>query len=336
MKEFIDMQHSEVTGKRRSENTMESYSTTFVWFRDKLFKQNYNINVLAFNLNGKSGVALKESKKAYKRLRDKIITCSASNSINTLNSRLKMVAWVLAKAEKDYNIKTGKEYFKAQKNKDNEVIVIDQDLHKKTFLNALQVAKTQVYKGAKEKGYLGSLIYILLSITGSRIGDMRQWSFSKNVIFDSKGTSFLVFKDQKVKYKTIEIPLPGPVAEILKAHQNKSTDTIFHYYSYVHLSTCFKEFLMTIPDFHKEQIVSKANAAGVLKTEKKPLYKIYTPHKLRSTFITQMIESGADLDTVMSFSGHKSVKTLSNRYTNVSRNHRIKTYNNYLNQIIDV
>ena len=283
IKEYADMKYSD-KGQRRSDNTMLSYSSLYVWFKNYFFTKNHNINVIAYNLSGKRGLALKEAQKIYKMLSQKIREASANNSESTLSMRLKMIYMVLSKAERDFGIITGKQYFTLLKTEEKDVIVINNELHSLAIRRAINYAERQVLVNTKDRIYVGALAYILLSFTSARPGSLRNWSFKNNFIFDDD-QSFLIFKDEKVKYKTIEIPIPRRVALILKTHNaNILSSMIFNCYSYTHISTCFREFLMTIPEFSNKQIKIKVKSGGNIIHKKVELYKYYTPHKVRSTF----------------------------------------------------
>jgi len=62
--------------------------------------------------------------------------------------------------------------------------------------------------------------------------------------------------------------------------------------------------------------------------KKLDLHKSFTPHALRHSFATHMLEGGADVRTIQKLLGHKSLKS-TQVYTEVSQEQLSKLYNKF-------
>tara|TARA_R100000458_G_C8270911_1_gene245635 strand:- start:235 stop:1470 length:1236 start_codon:yes stop_codon:yes gene_type:complete len=76
--------------------------------------------------------------------------------------------------------------------------------------------------------------------------------------------------------------------------------------------------LKTYPELRKNKVVHDYDHTGKLVVEEKPIYKIITPHKLRSSGITWYLYLGYTEKQVREISGHINGSTAFYRYTDIT------------------
>ena len=232
---------------------------------------------------------------------------------------------VLTRIEDEYGINTPKKLF-TYKTQRGSVVVINKELFKKTVKIAKEVCMDDK---STEQRKLGALTFILCAYTSARLRDLMELRYSKNINFGNyHHPSYLTYRNRKTKTAPINIKLPNDVVSIIYSMKTGS-DLILRGFTDVTMRNNFKDFLMGIWDYHQQVTRTTPMANGSIKTEQIPMFELITPHKVRATFITQMIEKGIDLETIMSFSGHSNVLTISNRYANVSDVHKESQYESY-------
>jgi len=78
---------------------------------------------------------------------------------------------------------------------------------------------------------------------------------------------------------------------------------------------------------NKEQYSSKSIRSIIkVSVRKSGIKKNVTPHTLRHSYATHLLESGVDLRIIQTILGHNNVKT-TELYTHVSKSYLSKTYN---------
>lgn len=333
IREFAESEYSISRGKKRSESTTRNYKALARVILDFLGKEDFDI--YEFDLSSVNPTTerrrYKRRVKQWERLANTIKKQSRDVSERTLKLRLDFMSNVLRKAENDYAVVTGRKYFKYQV-KDGGVTVINTELFKRSVKIARAICLDKDYSNKRTQ--LGAFTFLLCAYTSARIGDIRNFRYSQNFSFgsstgnDTDHPSYLTYRNRKTKSKNITIKLPKDLVEVILAMESDS-DYLLRGASEVTIRYHFKDFLMSIPDYNISSVRTRVMASGKVKTESLKLYDIITPHKVRATFITQMIENGVDLETVMSFSGHTDIRTLSTRYTNVSDAHKEKQYSIY-------
>lgn len=328
--EFAESEYSKTRGKVRSEMTNKTYKSISKSLVEILSSE--DINVYNYDLGGLDAVAdrLKYQKRntKWEKLAILIKKNSRHLSENSMRARLDFMRIVLARIEEELGIKTGRKHFKFKQSA-NRVTVINKELFKKTVKHAKNVCNTNdLFKTYSKQQKMGAFVFLLCAYTSARLRDLMELRYSKNISFANyPNPSYLTYQNRKTKTKPVTIKLPQDVTNILA--DMKESDLVLRGYTDNTLRLDFKDFLMTMEEYNSDVTRTIPMANGVVKTEKIKLYELITPHKVRATFITQMIESGVDLETVMSFSGHNNVLTLSKRYANVSDIHKESQYELY-------
>jgi len=325
--DFAESEYSNSRGKLRSEMTNKTYRSLSSQMLEILRSE--DINIFNYNLSGID--AVKEPRKFHKvnskweKISLLIKRKSKGLSENSLKQRLNFMSHVLTSAENEFGIKTGKKFFKYKAVK-APVTVINADLYKKSVKHAKEVCANEKYTRQQQ---LGALTFLLGAYTSARLSDLLELRYSKNVSFGNYShPSYLTYQNNKTKSAPVTIKLPNDVVDILLTMKEDS-DYILREYTNNTMRNNFKDFLMTMKEYHQDVTKTRPMANGRVDVRKIKLYEMITPHKVRSTFITQMIENGIDLETVMSFSGHANILTLSNRYAKVSDVHKESQYDIY-------
>lgn len=326
LESFANAEYSNSKGRVRSEMTKKTYRSLCA----QVLSIVDDFNILEYDLKElnqvKNRVQYKRAKARWELLATQIKKSSKNLSELTLKTRLQFVYNALARIEEELTIETGKKAFK-YKAQQGEVVVIDQKLYKETVQHAKIVASASG-KYTKQQKY-GALAFLLGAYTSARLRDLINLRYSQNIHFGNYTyPSFLTYKNKKTDTKPVTIKLTEDIINIIMGMKGKS-DYILGGYTDVTIRNDFKDFLMTMPQYHNKvtKIVNIAN--GSTNTKLIPMYESITPHNVRATFITQMIEKGVDLETIMSFSGHSNITTLSKRYANVSEAHKQSQYDSY-------
>lgn len=126
--------------------------------------------------------------------------------------------------------------------------------------------------------FIGHVMAAILFETGMRIGEIQKL---KTTDIDTAKRSMLVTgkgNKQRIVYYGEE------TAKVLKAYQGTPAGSV-------------------LPTWHRQAL------AGVLKKELEPYTGKTSPHQLRHTFATEMLNAGASITAVSKLLGHESVKT---------------------------
>lgn len=327
VKEFVESEYSKTKGKVRSEVTNQVYKSLSNQILQILDKKDLNIfDYDTANLNPiRDRRKYKKVMSGWEKVAIEIKKQSKHLSETTLKSRLSFMSHVLTRIEDEYGINTPKKLFK-YKTQRGSVVVINKELFKKTVRTAKEVCMDNE---STDQRKLGALTFVLCAYTSARLRDLMELRYSKNINFGNYySPTYLTYRNRKTKTAPINIKLPNDVVNIIFSMKNGS-DFILRGYTDVTMRNNFKDFLMSMEEYHQKVTRTTPMANGTIKTEQIPMFELITPHKVRATFITQMIERGIDLETIMSFSGHSNVLTLSNRYANVSDVHKETQYESY-------
>ncbi len=88
----------------------------------------------------------------------------------------------------------------------------------------------------------------------------------------------------------------------------------------------YKKFLATIPEMCKESVRIRINGAGKRVYIKKPFHDLITPHKIRGSFISNMLNKGVPEHIVKRYSGHTANSKAFARYVKADKNIADKAY----------
>lgn len=325
--EFAESEYSNTRGKIRSEMTNKTYRSISKNLIEILSSK--DINIYDYDLSGldamKDRQKYQERNSKWERLAIRIKKESRHLSENALKHRLDFMKHVLVRIEDEFGVKTGKKFFRYKASRGIPT-VINTELFKKTVRHAKDVCASDEYTKQQQ---LGALTFLLCAYTSARLRDLMELRYSKNISFGNYShPSYLTYQNRKTKSAPVTIKLPNDIVNILLSMETDS-DLILRGYTDGTMRNNFKDFLMTMEDYHIDVTKTTPMANGYVKAKKVKLYEMITPHKVRATFITQMIENGIDLETVMSFSGHNNILTLSNRYAKVSDIHKESQYDIY-------
>lgn len=367
---FVSQKYHISKGTRRTEVTLNSYRLLAELLFKTIYKHNINHDLIKLNLNDytKDPIKTNKIKSLYKNIAETIKNDYSNISHNTLKKRLNVLKYSFYLAEKEMNIKTYAEPFDL-KVKFTKREVMSEELYKKTIKKAFSVlamenvaddyhpnskrcSKTGQFKRGKYNSSYethlrstdiqmkkrGAFTFLLVAFTSARIKDVMSWKFSENLSVQGD-TYLLSYKPNKTKHAVINIPLPLQINEYLNEEIKKvdnriRTDYFLNGVSYAHILRSYRRFIESIPDFNQEITTHKDMCDGQVITKNKKLYEVLTFHNIRATFITQMVQKGVDLETIMNFSGHTNIQTLSKKYTNISDEHKDKMYKNFIETLM--
>ena len=123
-----------------------------------------------------------------------------------------------------------------------------------------------------------------------------------------KKNNVLKIRDSKTKKGIREIPLIPETTYILSFLQFREK------HAKVHCDHIFTVNRKPINAFHLRHICNKASKLAKIRH--------FTPHMLRHTFATRLIEKGADAKTVSEILGHKNVSFTLKTYVTIDRTHK--------------
>ena len=358
---FVSQKYHITRGTRRAEITLESYRSISNILINIIQTHKIDYDLMSINLNKYLDDPIKSNrvKNKYKKISDVIRNESEHLSHNTLQKRLDILKYSLFLAEKEMMIKTFTTPFEF-KSKHTKRRVMNDKVFKKTIKNAficLDAQEKQIqqrkkcfksgrflraFKRTEKKQDVkmmkrGAFAFLLVAFTSARIKDVMSWRFSKNISIN-KHHYILSYKPNKTKHTVINIPLPLQlnryINHLIHNNDHAMRDYLLDNLSYTHLLKCFRYFIKSIPELNQEVSVHKDLSNGEVITKQKKLYEILTFHNIRATFITQMVEKGIDLETIMNFSGHTNIQTLSQKYTNISDEHKGKMYQKFMSEIL--
>lgn len=358
---FVTQKYHVTKGTQRADITIKSYKTISNILLKTIQKHKIDYDLLELNLNKYLDDPIKSNqiKNKYRNISEIIKSESKHLSHNTLQKRLNILKYSLYSAEKDMTIKTYVAPFD-MKSKSTKREVMSASAFKTTIKNAFLVLRQQEREKIKRKQCpasgkfikspeqisqagdvkmmkRGAFAFLLVAFTSARIKDVMSWRFSKNISIN-KHHYILSYKPNKTKHTVINIPLPLQlnryINHLIRNNDHAMKDYFLDNLSYTHLLKCFRYFIKSIPELNQEVSVHKDLSNGEVITKQKKLYEVLTFHNIRATFITQMVEKGIDLETIMNFSGHTNIQTLSQKYTNISDEHKGKMYQKFMSEIL--
>jgi integrase len=209
---------------------------------------------------------------------------------------------------------------------DNPVRTIPTDIYKKLNKLALDEAKDDD----------GAMLYLLLSITGARIKDI------ENISDDNFTTSSIHYCPSKTNSATITVPITRTVARLLSSridankknsfNSKEQAKKIFPRHDRNSLYYAFKKWVNST-NIKGEVVKDKVSADGTRSHEVIDIKDFIRPHKVRSTFISEMLMNGVDEATVKSFSGHSKNSVAFNSYVAVNEKHRRQKHADFMKKI---
>ena len=209
---------------------------------------------------------------------------------------------------------------------DNPVKTIPTNIYKKLNKLALDEAKDND----------GALLYLLLSITGARIKDI------EGITNDNFTTSSIHYCPSKTNSACITVPISRTVSRLLtkKTEENKKdslmskeqSKKVFPRHDRNSLYYVFKKWINSL-NIKGEVVKDKVSADGTRSHEVIDIKDFIRPHKVRSTFISEMLMNGVDEATVKSFSGHSKNSVAFNSYVAVNEKHRRQKHADFMKKI---
>ena len=303
---------------KRSENTMityQRYHSQIVKMADSI--GDFKISLYNLNKNPKHELKYVHYSDDVKRYLLNFSNKSAVNYMRYIKSVLKYADEV--------GIKCAYKYFNMIE-LDNPVRTIPTNIYKKLNKKALEDAKLDD----------GALLYLLLSITGARIKDIEGLSN------DNFTTSSIHYCPSKTNSACITVPIKRTIARLLenKVNENKKdvfvskkqAKKLFPKHDRNSLYYVFKKWINGL-DIKGEIIKDKVSADGTRSHEVIDIKDFIRPHKVRSTFISEMLMSGIDEATVKSFSGHSKNSVAFNSYVAVNEKHRRQKHADFMKKI---
>lgn len=171
----------------------------------------------------------------------------------------------------------------------------------------------------KNPSHLNMCIALML-FTGCRIGELcalrwENYKEKENVmqiestlerVYDGEKTSIII-QSAKTTSSRREVPLPMFLSDWLQNRKSTNMPTWF---------IVTESFKPTEPRTLRNNYYKILDAAGVRRL---------SPHKMRHTFATNLIQSGADIKTVSALLGHSDTNVTLDIYTHIDINKKRKT-----------
>tara|TARA_R100001463_G_scaffold16588_2_gene42924 strand:- start:14505 stop:15485 length:981 start_codon:yes stop_codon:yes gene_type:complete len=317
-KKYSEHEYSQNKILKRSENTMVTYKRYHNQVA-KMINDIGDLKISTYNINKNAKHELK-----YVHYADAVKKYLLSFSNKSAVNYMRYIKSVLKYADES-GIKCSFKHFNMVE-LDNPVRTIPTDVYKKLNKLALDEAKDDD----------GAMLYLLLSITGARIKDI------ENISEDNFTTSSIHYCPSKTNSATITVPITRTVARLLSSRvvQNKSDSfnskkqakKIFPRHDRNSLYYAFKKWVNST-NIKGEVVKDKVSADGTRSHEVIDIKDFIRPHKVRSTFISEMLMNGVDEATVKSFSGHSKNSVAFNSYVAVNEKHRRQKHADFMKKI---
>jgi len=317
-KKYSEHEYSQNKILKRSENTMVTYKRYHNQVA-KMINDIGDLKISTYNINKNAKHELK-----YVHYADAVKKYLLSFSNKSAVNYMRYIKSVLKYADES-GIKCSFKHFNMVE-LDNPVRTIPTDIYKKLNKLALDEAKDDD----------GAMLYLLLSITGARIKDI------ENISDDNFTTSSIHYCPSKTNSATITVPITRTVARLLSSRvmQNKSDSfnskeqakKIFPRHDRNSLYYAFKKWVNST-NIKGEVVKDKVSADGTRSHEVIDIKDFIRPHKVRSTFISEMLMNGVDEATVKSFSGHSKNSVAFNSYVAVNEKHRRQKHADFMKKI---
>ena len=295
-------------GKRFSYSTIKSYKG--VYNTMKKYKFNFDLDVLDLN----SVTDRRQRVKAKKLLQGKVnkyitMLLDDMKHPNTRKSHLKTIRTTLRKGEEEYGYWFPK--LKSIPEVNGEVIAMTPE-QVEIFNSTMPVNKELHHTYY----YTRMMLYSCM-----RVSDLVR--FECNI--DGDAVSIITTKGMG---SVSTFYLPQDVKEYIS--KNPFTFCIKTFREQL------KKLLMQYDEFCKEKIVYYFDHEGNPVKERKKLYDLFTPHKLRSSGITYHLSKGLSELEVRNISGHKNGSTAFYRYVQHSETKSIEKQKDNVNMFINI
>ena len=317
-KKYSEHEYSQNKILKRSENTMVTYKRYHNQVA-KMINDIGDLKISTYNINKNAKHELK-----YVHYADAVKKYLLSFSNKSAVNYMRYIKSVLKYADES-GIKCSFKHFNMVE-LDNPVRTIPTDIYKK--LNKLALGE------AKDDD--GAMLYLLLSITGARIKDI------ENISDDNFTTSSIHYCPSKTNSATITVPIARTVARLQssRVEHNKKDNfnskeqakKIFPRHDRNSLYYAFKKWVNST-NIKGEVVKDKVSADGTRSHEVIDIKDFIRPHKVRSTFISEMLMNGVDEATVKSFSGHSKNSVAFNSYVAVNEKHRRQKHADFMKKI---
>ena len=285
-----------------SEETLRTYRATSNVLKN--FKKDLNINSIDEGLykDRRDRVSCRRRLKNFvNSYIDYLI--SLGYHPNTRKNHIKHIKSVLNKASDEYG-------YSIYKLKNTQAL--------ETEVTAMTPKEVEyLHQNKPPKKFLRTWYYARLMLYSCmRIGDMNKFSISANQDYVNIITS-------KGKGSLSRVFLPDDVKNFLLNDNEKYNSTIF--------TRDLKELLKTYDIFNKTKTRYKFDKNGKSYSEKDYLWKIYTPHKLRSSGISWYLSKGLPEYQVKKISGHSANSKAFYRYVAHADTEGLENQKNIIN-----
>ena len=317
-KKYSEHEYSQNKILKRSENTMVTYKRYHNQVA-KMINDIGDLKISTYNINKNAKHELK-----YVHYADAVKKYLLSFSNKSAVNYMRYIKSVLKYADES-GIKCSFKHFNMVE-LDNPVRTIPTDIYKKLNKLALDEAKDDD----------GAMLYLLLSITGARIKDI------ENISDDNFTTSSIHYCPSKTNSATITVPITRTVARLLSSridankknsfNSKEQAKKIFPRHDRNSLYYAFKKWVNST-NIKGEVVKDKVSADGTRSHEVIDIKDFIRPHKVRSTFISEMLMNGVDEATVKSFSGHSKNSVAFNSYVAVNEKHRRQKHADFMKKI---
>ena len=248
-----------------------------------------------------------------------------NKSKSTLSQYMGYVKSVLLYAKDKYDIEVNTKMFSV-KPPSYDVEFLDQ-----------QRFTSLVNSSYENKENVGAYACLLACFTGARIGEILSWTYKDNVRLENNKPIlvYVPLKNKKHQDGVIKIPINENLYSVIEYHKDNNTknDYMLYGYTYHNVRLLFNSFLEELDFMKEERSRIRLDAEDNVIHNNIPLSKMITFHKIRASFISNMVMMGIPVETIKKFSGHTQDSRSFPKYVNVDREHLDDSYNKFVEQV---